>query len=121
MPPLTRRAKTPTTTATAGAETRTTTARVVQRDPARFFTRLVNSLSSGLLEFDEGAVEILRMQEKHGFSVGSDLRLARAQNPGPGIHKPVAGGRDVVHLVAHVVHPAVRVLLQEPGDGRVAS
>src|SRR5918993_3657885 len=119
MPPLTRRVKTPTTTATAKAETTTTTARVVQSDPARFFTRLVNSLSSGLLEFDERAVKVLGVQEKHGFSVGSDLRFARAQHPGPRIHKPVAGSRNIVHLVADMMHAAVRVLLQELGDGRV--
>lgn len=58
--------------ATAIPDTIITTAIVDQSDPARFFTKLINTLSSGLLKFYERAVEILGMQEKHGLSMGSD-------------------------------------------------
>src|SRR4029079_9280616 len=80
-PPLTRRSNALTATAIAAAETNATTARVDQSVPAKTFTKLINSLSSGLLKFDEGAVEILRMQEKHRLPMRSDLRLPPPQPP----------------------------------------
>jgi hypothetical protein len=43
----------------ARAETTRTVTAAVQNDPARLFTKLINSLSSGLFEFDESAVEVL--------------------------------------------------------------
>src|SRR4028119_786169 len=121
MLPLTLRPKAATAMAMATAETSTTAPIVPRSDSARCFTKLVNSLSSGLLEFDQGAVEVLGVQEKHRFPMGSDLRLARAQHPGPGIHKLVPYRTDIVDLVADMMNAAVRVLLQEAGDGRLAA
>ena len=37
---------------------------------------------SGLLEFDQGAAEVLRVQEQHRLAVGADPGFAVAQDPG---------------------------------------
>ena len=38
------------------------------------------ALTSGLLELDQGAAEVLGMEEQHGLAVGADLGFAIAED-----------------------------------------
>src|SRR5215212_163203 len=58
------------------------------------------------------------MQEDNRLAVGADLRLGRAEHPGARRDQPVAGGADVVDLVADVVDAALGVAGEEAGDRR---
>ena len=80
---------------------------------------LNRGLALRLLQLDERAAEVLRMQEQHGLAMRANLRLATAQHARALGHEPVAGGQNVVNLVADVVDAAIRVALQELRDGRV--
>src|SRR3954462_12230461 len=73
---------------------------------------------SGLLELDERAAEVFRMQEEHRLAMRPDLRLAAAENAPPRRDEPVAGGANVVDLVADVVDAALRAALEEARDRR---
>ena len=53
------------------------------------------------------------MQEQHRLAMRADLRLAGAEHPCALRLQPVAGGEDVVHLVADVMDAALR----EAGHG----
>ena len=64
------------------------------------------AVRSGLLELDQRAAEILRVQEQHRLAVGADLRLAATEHA-RAARQPVARGLDVVDLVADVVDAAV--------------
>jgi hypothetical protein len=59
------------------------------------------------------------VQEQHRLAMGSGLRLAGAEHPGARRLKTVAGGEDVVDLVADVVNAARGVLVEETLDRRV--
>src|SRR4051794_22154577 len=110
---VTRKALTPTTTASAASSVTATA--VQRREAASAFTTCI---VSSLLELDEGAAKILRVQKKHRLAVGADLRLRPAEDAGAGRHQPVARGADVLDLVADVVDAAARAALEEGGDGR---
>src|SRR4051794_31602437 len=68
-----------------------------------------NTSELDLLQLDQGAGEILGMQEQHRLVVGAYPGLAVAQHPrSPGLEL-VARGVDILDLVADVVDAAVGV------------
>src|SRR4029453_10206084 len=71
-----------------------------------------------LLQLDQGAIEILGMQEQHRLVMGPDLRLAVAQHARPPGLQAVGCRVDVIDLVADMVDAAARVPLQESLDRR---
>jgi len=71
---------------------------------------------SGLLELDQGAVEIPGMQEEHRLAMRADLRLTPAEHPRAGSEQVIACGDDVIHLIADVMDAARRVLLEKAPD-----
>src|SRR5437763_1631858 len=79
---------------------------------------VVQDMGSGLLELDQRAAEILRVQEQDRLAVGADLRFAVAEDARALVLEPVAGGADVVDLVADVMDAAVRIALEELRDRR---
>src|SRR5229473_8309776 len=79
------------------------------------------SSSLNLLELDERAAEILRVEEEHGLAVRADLRLAIAENTRAAGGEAIARGNDVGDLVAEMVHAAARVLGEITGDRRVGA
>src|SRR5664280_1046259 len=82
---------------------------------------LFGTMRLRLLEFDQSAAKILRMQEQHRLAVGADLRLAVAEHARALRLQGVAGGADIGHLVADVVDAAVGIALEELGDWRIFS
>ena len=58
------------------------------------------------------------MEEEHRLAMGPDLGIALAEHAGAVGDEPVAGGDDVVDLVAEMMDAAVRVALEEGRDGR---
>src|ERR1700730_14352998 len=73
---------------------------------------------SRLLEFDQRAAEILRMEEQHRLAVGAGLGLAVAEHAGAALFKGITRDADVVDLVAQVMDAAVRIALEEFRDRR---
>ena len=61
------------------------------------------------------------MQEQDGKPVGANLRLATAQDPGPGRDKMIAGCQNIVNFVADVMDAAARVLGHETEDGGISA
>src|SRR5207237_837045 len=59
------------------------------------------------------------MEEQHGFVVGTEPWLAVPEHPGACGAQPIAGGDDVVDLVAEVVHTAVGVALEKAAHWRI--
>ena len=74
-----------------------------------------------LFQLDQRAVEILRVEEQHRLAMRADLGIAVAEHAGASRHQPVAGGDDVVDLIADMMHAAVGVALQKRGDGRAGA
>src|SRR6185369_811258 len=74
---------------------------------------------SGLLKLDQSAAEILRMQEQHRLAVRAYLRLAVAEDARTVALERVARGFDVGYLVADMMDAAVRIFVEEFGDGRI--
>src|SRR5690606_32196758 len=74
---------------------------------------------SCLLQFEQGAAEILRMKEQYRLAMGTDLRFPVAQYAHALGLETVSCGDDVVYLVAEVVDAAVGVARKEPGDRRI--
>src|SRR6185437_11844810 len=74
-----------------------------------------------LLQLDQRAAEILGMEEQHGLVVGAELGLAVAQDARPFALELVAGGDDVLDLVADMVHAARRIALEEIAHRRVSA
>src|SRR5208283_153831 len=74
------------------------------------------ALRSRLLEFDERAAEILRMQEQHRLAMRADLRLAVAEHARALGFELVARGDDVLDLIAEMMNAARRILLDEARD-----
>src|SRR3954464_1776685 len=61
------------------------------------------------------------MQEEHRLAMRADLGLAVAEHPRATSLEPVAGGHDIIDLVAHVMDAAGWVLVEEaPDRGRLA-
>src|SRR5829696_2182932 len=116
MPPatVTPSALTPTTIAPAARSAMTSA--VAARDRAIQLT--ICTARSGLLELEERAAEVLRMEEQHGLAVRADLGLPAPKHTRTRRDQSVLGGADVVDLVADVVDAAFGVPLQERGDGR---
>ena len=75
---------------------------------------------SCLLDLDQGAAEILGVQEQHRLAVGADLRLAVAEHARALGLEPVARRDDVVDLVADVVNAAVGIALEKFRDRRAS-
>src|SRR6185437_16051090 len=69
-----------------------------------------------LFQFDQGTQKILGMQKQHRLAVCADPGGSVAQHARSGRFQPVAGGDDVFHLVAKMMHAPGRVLLQECSD-----
>ncbi len=64
------------------------------------------------------AAEILRVQEQHRLVVGAKPGFAVAEDSGAAGAQPVAGGDDVVDLIADVMHAAGRVFVEKPAHRR---
>src|ERR1700722_13881599 len=86
--------------------------------PVTQFMMACRRSRSSLLELDEGAGEILGVQEQHWLVVRPDPGLAVAENARALRLEPVARLEDVVDLVAHMMHAAARVALEEGRNGR---
>src|SRR5689334_7891071 len=71
-----------------------------------------------LLELDQGAEEILGMEEQDRLAMGAEARLAIPQDPRPLPGQPVARGADVGDLVADMVDAAAGIAGEESGDRR---
>ena len=80
-------------------------------------TRVIDA-ASDLLELDQGAAEILGVQEKDRLAVGAGFRLAVAEHARAGRLEAIARGDDVVDLVADMVHAAGGVAREELRDRR---
>src|SRR5690606_10031688 len=76
----------------------------------------VQVTASRLLDLHERPAEILGVQEQHRLLVRADLGLAVAEHARALGLELVAGGQDVVHLEAHMVHAAGGMIGQELGD-----
>ena len=50
--------------------------------------------------------------------MGTHAWLTVAKYPCAGGRQSIPGGTDILHLVAHVVHPTRGMALEERGDGR---
>jgi len=59
-----------------------------------------------LLQFHQAAVKVFGMQEKHRLAVGPDLGFSAAQHARALRQQMVAGGQDVIDLIADVVNAA---------------
>src|SRR5919206_4217247 len=81
----------------------------------------LDRLMSSLFELDQGAAEILGVQEQHRLAVRADLRLAAAQHPRALPGQPVARRADVRDLVADVMDAALRIAPQKTRDGRIGA
>src|SRR5919206_2938476 len=81
----------------------------------------LDRLISGLLELDQRAAEVLRVQEEHRLAVRADLRLAVAQDPRALPGQLLARRADVLDLVADVVDAALRIALEEARNGRIGA
>src|SRR5262245_35612135 len=68
---------------------------------------------SGLLQFHQGAAEVLGVQEQDRFPMRPHLGLAVAQGARAGGLEGVAGGNDVVDLVANVMNATVGVAFEK--------
>src|SRR5580693_2554833 len=66
-----------------------------------------------LLELDQGAAEILGMEEQYRLVVSAEFGLAVAKHARAFGLELVARGNDVFHLVADMVHAASRIALEE--------
>src|SRR5712675_1628968 len=66
-----------------------------------------------LLDLDQRAAKVLRVQEQHRLTVGADLRIAVAEDARAFRLELVARGQNIVDLVADVVDAAVRIALEE--------
>src|SRR5262245_64558482 len=73
-------------------------------------------MPSGLLDLDQRAAEVLRMEEQHRPAVRADFRLPIAKHARARSLEAIAGGADILHLVADVMDAPARVPLEECGD-----
>jgi hypothetical protein len=71
---------------------------------------------SDLFDLDQRPGEILRMQEQHQLAVGANLWLAIAEHARAVGFESIAGGEDVLDLIAEMVHATVGIALKEFGD-----
>ena len=67
-------------------------------------------------QLDQRAGEILWVQEQYGFAVGPGFWVSVAKDTCPCRDQLIAGGEDVIDLVADVVNAARWVFGKEPGD-----
>src|SRR6202044_500222 len=70
-------------------------------------------MPSDLLDLDQRAGEILRVQKQHRLAVRADFRVPIPEHARALGLELVAGGDDVLNLKAEMVHAAVRIALQE--------
>ncbi|MNL48353.1 hypothetical protein D3C87_1712050 [compost metagenome] len=73
---------------------------------------------SHLFKFDQGALKIFGMQKEHRLAMGTDLRLAVAENACAGRLQRDARSKDILDLVADVMHAAGRIFGEESGNRR---
>src|SRR4051794_38782660 len=73
---------------------------------------------SDLLQLDQRTEEVLRMEEKHRLSMCTNLRLAIAKHPRPRCPQPVSNCKDIIDLVADVVHAASGILFKKGRNRR---
>src|SRR5208282_1555125 len=78
-------------------------------------------LPSHLLDLDQRAGEVFRVQEQDRLAMGADLRLAVAEHPRALGLELVAGGDDVSDLVAEMMHAAFGIALEEFCDRRIGA
>src|SRR6185312_3109610 len=78
-------------------------------------------MASGLFELDQRAAEILGMEEEHRLAMGTDTRLAIAQDPRARGFEAIARRLYIRHLIAEMVHAARRAALEKARDRRVLS
>src|SRR5205823_3567652 len=71
-----------------------------------------------LLQLDQGAVEVLGVQEQNRLVMGTEPGLAVAQHARALASQPVAGGQDIVHLVADVMDAAGGIALEIGAERR---
>src|SRR5438309_5507461 len=76
------------------------------------------AIGSGLLDFDQRAGKILRMQEQHGLAVRADFRFAVAEHARARLDQLLARSDYIRHVVADVVDAAVRISFDEFRDRR---
>src|SRR6266478_2804484 len=69
--------------------------------------------ASRLFDLDEGAAEILGVEEQHRLAMGTDFRLAVAEDARAGRAEAIARGHDVIDLTAQMMHAAGRVLVEK--------
>src|SRR6266702_1922236 len=60
-------------------------------------------VASRLFQLDQGAAEILGVEEQHRLAVGADFRLTVAEQAGARFAQAVARGDNVVDLVAQMM------------------
>src|SRR4051794_1563746 len=82
-------------------------------------TPAVPTLFSHLLQLDQGAAEVFWVQEQNRLVMGAEFRLAVAEHAGTGGGQTVTGGKDIVNLVADMVHAAGRVLVEKAAHRRI--
>ena len=78
-------------------------------------------MPSDLLDLDQRAGEVFRVQKQHRLAVSADFRVPVPENARALGLELVASSDDVLDLVAEVVHPAVRIALEKFGDRRVGA
>src|SRR5258708_11632074 len=84
-------------------------------------TTLLLRNRSHLLQFDQRAAEILGVQEENRLSVGTDLRLAVAEHPRAFDAKLVASGKQILDLIAEMVHATARVAVEIAAHRRIGA
>src|SRR3984957_14665730 len=76
-------------------------------------------MPSGLLDFDQRAGEVLWVQKQHRLTMSADFRVSVSKHAPARSFELVAGGDDVLNLIAEVMHAAVRIAIEKLGDRRV--
>src|SRR5439155_15186717 len=76
---------------------------------------------SRLFQLDQGAAEILGVEEEHRLAVGPDFWLAVAEHAGARCAQAITRGDDVADLEAQMVHAAGRVLVEKAPHRRAGA
>src|SRR5580698_452872 len=76
-------------------------------------------MPSDLLDFDQRAGEVLWVQKQHRLTMSADFRVSVPEHAPAGSFELVAGGDDILNLIAEVMYAAVRIAIEKLGDRRV--
>lgn len=77
--------------------------------------------SSALLEFDQGAAKVLRIEKENRLAMRPDLGRSIAENARAASFQAVPRGENIIHLIAEMMDSAIRTFGDKFGDRRIFS